>query len=387
MSSLNNIITDFISLSIVPEIANRLTAAGYSITVGEVHSILELTQRVQQTPPMGFSFPSSSMKGTLLGAPTRAKKAPVQVDPNAPQCRWLFTRVPRKGERCTNPADPITGYCKACVKKEAVKKALATGQGGVLPHSEGVQPTQVGVGGQRRPVQMHAKDSSLDAHPLPGRPGMYMILPERFIAQQQGNGDILVVSVENNGQERELTYDEVLIAESKGLQVPIQAPIDTQGGSMILKTPTQFSVPPSGFNQQPVMRIGGLGNGMPTIANRMQFSQPILGAPNQNNLGSLRLGSGLLPTIGALPTIGSAISRSPSALPTVGSGLLPTLGPAISRSPSGLQSIGSGLQPLTRSPHLAGPGLQPLYRTSSGSSTSSGIQDIQTGDELSLELE
>lgn len=177
----------------------------------------------------------------------RSKKA---VDPNAAKCEYKMTRGTNSGKTCDTPVsnDGSLGsdrFCKACLKKAAVKSLLETTSG-----KSTVQPPQIpGNSTTVNALPEEKKDEELSVIPIDGQDGWFRETNHGFIIRQEENGSITVHKIEDkNGTRRDLNENERKIAKAKGLQFintePISVPsLPALNSSSIPTIPTIPNIP------------------------------------------------------------------------------------------------------------------------------------------------
>lgn len=80
----------------------------------------------------GNAFLGGAMHGTgAISNGSGKGRTAKQAAPGTPACRYRFGRGDRVGQECGAPADPSTGYCKACSKKKTVSGSSGGVGGGI----------------------------------------------------------------------------------------------------------------------------------------------------------------------------------------------------------------------------------------------------------------
>lgn len=157
----------------------------------------------------------------------RGKKV---VDTNLPMCSYVMARGQNQGKQCPNQVvgDGVTQggdkYCKACLKKAAVKSSLE----GTSSKSVVAAPVLPGSTVEI-PSNVASKNEELQVLAMPDYPGRFREVQHGFIVEQSSDGSVTAVSIDDNGVHRDLRPNERAIALSMGINVvtPEVVPLPT----------------------------------------------------------------------------------------------------------------------------------------------------------------
>lgn len=182
----------------------------------------------------------------------RAKKT---HDPNLPPCSYVMARGKSAGQQCTNPivGDGTTPggdkYCKACLKKAAVKQELQKSPSKTTVEAPTLPGSVVEV-----PEEKATKEEELSVIAIDGEEGLYRETTHGFIVQADPtDGSIIALSIDDNGNRRDLRHDEQQIALGMGMRVMSSVPMpetvktETSEKSETVEIPPvpQVAIPPS----------------------------------------------------------------------------------------------------------------------------------------------
>lgn len=195
------------------------------VTREELCEFFEVPLKTPQTPnhmPNGSMVPQMpNYYGTVSTPKKRGGRTKKPTDSNLPKCKYLMSRGKKAGEQCTSTIlnDGTPGadqYCKACLKKAAVKAELAGTSG-----KSTVQPAELPGGSVDVEEQEKSSNHELQAVAIEGRDGYFRETTHGFVVRNEDSG-IVVVGICDEGEEdeRPLTESEKTIALGMGLSVP-----------------------------------------------------------------------------------------------------------------------------------------------------------------------
>jgi hypothetical protein len=168
-------------------------------------------------PNLPGHYSSPATKPTRKG---RRRKTP--VDPNGPTCIYTFTRGQKKGAVC---GEPVSGsgapgsdeYCTQCLKKKSVQNRIASGASSKSTVKPPVMPGGL-VQVEESPVETN--ENSVNAVPIEGTDDMFKEVNNGYILKRYPDGNIVAIAIEDeNGQRRDLTHDEKVAAQVRGISV------------------------------------------------------------------------------------------------------------------------------------------------------------------------
>lgn len=199
------------------------------ITAEEICTAFEVPFKTPQTPgaPSGAQITTimpnlpNYYAGTGVTTPKkkggRGKKV---VDNNLPMCSYVMARGLNQGKQCPNPVvgDGVTQggdkYCKICLKKAAVKSSLE----GTSSKSVVAPPVLPGSTVEI-PSNVSSKNDELQVLAMPDHPGRFREVQHGFIVEQNSDGSITAIAIDDNGVHRDLRPNERAIALNMGINV------------------------------------------------------------------------------------------------------------------------------------------------------------------------
>lgn len=196
----------------------------------ELCAAFEVPFKTPQTPG---GVPSGAQISTIMpnlpnyyagsGVTTPKKKggrAKKTVDNNLPTCSYVMARGQNVGKQCNNSVvgDGVTQggdkYCKACLKKAAVKSSLEGNTSKSSMHAPSIPGSTVEI-----PSSVASKNDELQVVAIPGQEGRFREVHHGFIVEQTSDGSVTAIAIDDNDVQRDLRPDERAIALSLGINV------------------------------------------------------------------------------------------------------------------------------------------------------------------------